>query len=83
MEPRMMCVDTTSGTFYFFYAEEPDPLKRYEEGVIPMRKHGGDGHIGFLRGEEVSYDSLLNHYVQMPLAFQQQWSDSVYRANNR
>lgn len=45
--------------------------------VIPMKKNHKHAHVGFLREQEMSYDSIISYYQRHSVDEQIQWTDSV------
>ena len=51
------------------------------KGIIPLKRNNKYAHYGFLRGQDMSFDSLLYHYEQRSIEEQNKWSDSVLKDN--
>lgn len=77
---RTMCFDRRDSLLYF---TRPDPYHNSPirpNGIIPLKRNHRYAHMGFLRGQEMSLDSLLHYYQQWPIGEQNKWSDSVWHA---
>lgn len=65
------------------YAFQPSEDKvsnsSYNE-IIPLKRNWIKAHYGFLRGQDLPYDSLKTNYEIRSLGEQQQWSDSTKAA---
>ncbi len=51
--------------------------------IIPLEKNLDYAHVGFLRGQELSYDSLIYYYRQQSVEEQNLWTDSVLRSRKK
>ncbi|MBL7705954.1 MAG: hypothetical protein JNM21_10470 [Taibaiella sp.] len=76
---RMMYYNVHDKILYYTSFDTNSKYKKYPNAIIPLKKDWDYAHYGFLRGQEMSMDSILQYYKQESVAFQQAWSDSVKR----
>ncbi len=68
-------------TLYFTRTlEKEEQIRGVTRYVNPLRKDCWESHYGFLRGEEMSLDSLRRFYVFRPIEEQMPWIDSMVEA---
>lgn len=65
---------------YAFQPSEDKVSHRSYNEIIPLKRNWIRAHYGFLRGQDLSYDSLKTNYQMQPLEAQQKWSDSTKAA---
>jgi hypothetical protein len=79
--PRQaMLYDFEDKILYFTRVDTASIYKKSPFRIIPLKKDWVYAHYGFLRGQEMSLDSLVNYYEQKSIEFQGVWSDSVKRS---
>jgi len=79
---RTMYFDRKDTLLYF---TRPDPYHstpKRPNGIIPLKRNHQYAHVGFLRGQEMSLDSLLRYYQQHSVEEQRKWTDSVWHAKH-
>lgn len=63
-----------------YYKQQGEKIK---PKVIPFKKNAKYAHSGFLRGQEMSKDSLIHHYELRSVDEQIAWTDSVVNASGQ
>lgn len=51
--------------------------------IIPVMKNHKWAHLGFLRGQEMPYDSIVNYYKYQTVEEQDIWADSVLNSKKK
>lgn len=80
---QTMFFDSNDTVFYYTMVDQEIKSKRHPNKLIPLKKDCAYAHYGFLRGQEISLDSLLNYYQLHSVDEQNKWSDSVYTSLNQ
>lgn len=80
VQERTMYFDSEDGLLYFITPDPKSTHKKRPYKVLPLKKDHHYAHVGFLRGQEMGFDSLRQYYQQRPVADQNSWTDSVLNA---
>ena len=68
---------------YFTRQQYDQQAENMYTQIIPLKKNLDYAHVGFLRGQDLSYDSLVRYYRQRSVEEQNLWTDSVLRSRQR
>jgi len=80
IEARTIYYDSKQGLLYFTKPDPNSTMKRLADKIVPLKKNHQYAHIGFLRGQDMSLDSLMRYYKQESVEYQNNWTDSVLKA---
>ncbi|XZF15952.1 hypothetical protein ACTHGU_07430 [Chitinophagaceae bacterium MMS25-I14] len=83
IEHRTMAYDSKNGMVYFTKPDTSSAIKRLSNRIIPLKKDYDYAHVGFLRGQNMSLDSLIHYYQQRTVEEQSAWTDSVLKAQQK